>query len=145
MVVSDPVCTRVMQYYDGFGNNGRYLDYEEYESLAAAGGTPQGVTLVLNDHLALPAGTLRFKRKGGHGGHNGLRSISAAIGPDYARLKVGIGRPPGRLAPADYVLAQVSKQAWEDLAVTIAHAADAALTAAKRGLDAAMLEYHTSS
>ena len=108
-------------------------------------GVGAGEILVIHDDLDIPAGTLRFKRKGGHGGHNGLRSISAAIGPDYARLKVGIGRPPGRMDPADYVLAQVSKQAWEDLAVTIAHAADAALTAAKRGLDAAMLEYHTSS
>lgn len=57
VVVSDPVCTRVMQYYDGFGNNGRYLDYEEYESLAAASGTPQRVTLVLNDHTMGLSGT----------------------------------------------------------------------------------------
>ena len=47
--------------------------------------------------LSLPEGTLRFKRGGGHGGHNGLRSINQAIGQEYARLKVGIGRPPGRM------------------------------------------------
>lgn len=98
--------------------------------------------LVIHDDLDLPEGTLRFKRGGGHGGHNGLRSINQAIGQEYARLKVGIGRPPGRMDPADYVLARVAKAQIEDFEASIASAQQAALCAIRKGLDAAMLEFN---
>ncbi len=100
--------------------------------------------LVIHDDLDLPEGAIRFKRKGGHGGHNGIRSICAVIGDEFARLKIGIGRPPGRMDSADYVLASIPKSAWEDYGVTIGRAAEAAIHAAREGMDAAMLRYHTT-
>src|SRR5690606_15648206 len=61
--------------------------------------------LVVHDELDLPPTTLRLKRGGGEGGHNGLKSISGSVGTrDYVRLRVGIGRPPGRMDAADFVL-----------------------------------------
>ncbi len=100
--------------------------------------------LVVHDDLDIPEGSIRFKRGGGHGGHNGLKSITASLGTgDYARLKVGIGRPPGKMNPADYVLQKLRKQQAEDFEVTTRHAADAVLMAVREGLDRAMLEYHT--
>lgn len=100
--------------------------------------------LVIHDDLDIPAGTIRLKRSGGHGGHNGLRSITASLGTDaYARVKVGIGRPPGRMDPADYVLQPLRKQQAEEFEVTVREAADAALMAVREGLDQAMLVYHT--
>ena len=98
--------------------------------------------LVVHDDLDLPEFTLRFKRKGGHGGHNGLRSINDAIGNEYARLKMGIGRPPGRMDPADFVLAPIPKKLQEDVASHAATGAEAALLAARQGLDAAMQRYN---
>ena len=81
--------------------------------------------LVVHDDLDLPAGSLRLKTGGGEGGHNGLKSISQVLGTkDYNRLRIGIGRPPGRMNPADYVLARMNGSELDDLAVTIAQAAD---------------------
>ena len=66
--------------------------------------------LVVHDDLDLPEGTLRLKTGGGEGGHNGLKSISQVLGTrDYNRLRIGIGRPPGRMNPADYVLARMNQ------------------------------------
>ncbi len=101
--------------------------------------------LVIHDDLDLPDATIRFKHKGGHGGHNGIRSICAAIGNEFARLKIGIGRPPGRMDSANYVLEKLSKTAQENLGATVALAAEAAIYAAREGVDAAMLRYHTAS
>ncbi len=66
--------------------------------------------IVVHDELDIEAGVVRLKRGGGEGGHNGLRSISQSIGSkDYLRVRVGIGRPPGRQDPAEYVLKDFSK------------------------------------
>ncbi|MGL5931257.1 MAG: aminoacyl-tRNA hydrolase, partial [Dermatophilaceae bacterium] len=65
--------------------------------------------VLVHDELDLDAGVVRLKRGGGEGGHNGLRSISASLGTrDYHRVRVGIGRPPGRQDPADFVLRDFS-------------------------------------
>ena len=83
--------------------------------------------LVVHDDLDLPEGTLRLKTGGGEGGHNGLKSISQVLGTrDYNRLRIGIGRPPGRMNPADYVLARMNQYQLTELAVTIAQAGDVA-------------------
>src|SRR4051795_4023476 len=72
---------------------------------------------VVHDDLDLPYGTLRLKLGGGDGGHNGLRSASAALGGnDYLRVRFGIGRPPGRQDPADFVLREFSATERKDLA-----------------------------
>ncbi len=60
--------------------------------------------LVIYDELDIPFGVIRLREKGGPGGHNGMRSIIQHMGSDFARLRLGIGRPPGRMDPAAYVL-----------------------------------------
>ncbi|MDR1713295.1 MAG: aminoacyl-tRNA hydrolase [Coriobacteriales bacterium] len=97
-------------------------------------GMQVGDLLIIHDELDLPVGTLRFKQGGGHAGHNGLRSIHEAIGPDYARLRVGIGRPPGRMNAADYVLQKLSGEVLEQLDVTAAEAAALTRQAIEQGI-----------
>ena len=98
--------------------------------------------LVVHDELDFEAGLLRFKQGGGHGGHNGLRSISQHIGPDYPRLRLGIGRPPGRQSGADYVLAPVRGEAQAVLTAAACAAADAAQMWLGDGLEAATRVLH---
>ncbi|UER55111.1 aminoacyl-tRNA hydrolase [Kineosporiaceae bacterium SCSIO 59966] len=101
--------------------------------------------LVVHDELDLPFGTLRLKRGGGEGGHNGLRDISKALGTrDYVRLRCGIGRPPGRMDPADYVLRDFSPAERADLPFLLADAADAVELVVTEGLERAQLTVHTS-
>src|SRR4051812_19483649 len=70
---------------------------------------PVESVVVVHDELDLPYGTLRLKRGGGDGGHNGLKSVTASLGSrEYTRVRFGIGRPPGRQDPADFVLREFS-------------------------------------
>jgi PTH1 family peptidyl-tRNA hydrolase len=93
---------------------------------------------VVHDDLDLPFGMLRLKRGGGDGGHNGLRSATAALGSrEYARVRFGIGRPPGRQDPADYVLRDFSAAERKDLGYLVDRAADAVETLLSEGLEAA--------
>jgi PTH1 family peptidyl-tRNA hydrolase len=98
--------------------------------------------LVVHDDLDLPAGTLRLKVGGGHGGHNGLRDIIARIGPGFTRLRVGIGRPPGQMSAYDFVLQEIKATTLEDFEVTTAQAVDVLLYALREGTPAAMTKYH---
>ncbi|MCI1666122.1 MAG: aminoacyl-tRNA hydrolase [Atopobiaceae bacterium] len=87
--------------------------------------TPQQL-LVVHDDLDIPAGDVRVKFAGGHGGHNGLRSIIDKLGSrDFSRVRCGIGRPPGRMDPADYVLRQLKGDFAEDFSAMVGEAADA--------------------
>ena len=82
--------------------------------------------VVVHDELDLPFAAVRLKRGGGEGGHNGLRSISRSTGTkDYLRVRVGIGRPPGRQDPADFVLKDFSATERKELDLLVAEAADA--------------------
>ncbi len=100
--------------------------------------------VVVHDDLDLPAGTVRLKLGGGEGGHNGLRSITSALGTrDYHRVRVGIGRPPGRMDPADFVLRDFSVGERADLGVTIVDAADAVETLVHDGLVVAQQRFHS--
>jgi peptidyl-tRNA hydrolase, PTH1 family len=99
--------------------------------------------VVVHDDLDLPPGAVRVKRGGGHGGHNGLRSLNDALGTgEYARVRVGIGRPPGRMDPADYVLQPMRGEALEDLEAVIPSAAQAAMHVLEHGVESAMREYN---
>lgn len=82
--------------------------------------------IVLHDELDIDFGLVRLKRGGGEGGHNGLRSLSQTMGSrDYLRVRLGIGRPPGRQDPADYVLKPFPSAARADVDLMISHACDA--------------------
>lgn len=99
---------------------------------------------VVHDELDIPFGALRLKLGGGDNGHNGLRSISQSLGtPDYYRVRFGIGRPPGRMEAATFVLRDFSTAERKDLPFLIDRAADATEALVKEGLDAAQNVYHT--
>jgi len=99
--------------------------------------------LVVHDDLDLPAGDVRVKRGGGHGGHNGLRSINESLATgEYPRVRIGIGRPPGRMDPADYVLEPMRAAVAEELAAAIPVAVEAVVYVVEHGVDAAMREFN---
>ena len=80
--------------------------------------------MVLHDDIDLPFGRLRLHQGRGHGGHNGVRSIIQALGATgFWRLKVGVGRPPGRINPADFVLSRFSKEEGPEAASMVEDAA----------------------
>jgi PTH1 family peptidyl-tRNA hydrolase len=106
-----------------------------------------GSVVVVHDELDLPFGTVRLRRGGGgEGGHNGLRSISRSLGSrEYLRVRFGIGRPPGRLPGADYVLKDFSPAERKELDVLIDRAADAVEALLAEGLEAAQNRIHALS
>jgi PTH1 family peptidyl-tRNA hydrolase len=100
--------------------------------------------VVVHDELDIPAGDVRLKKGGGEGGHNGLRSISSSLGTkDYLRVRVGIGRPPGRMDPADFVLRDFSATERKELPFLVGDAADAVELLAAEGLLAAQQRFHS--
>ncbi len=104
---------------------------------------PAERVLVVHDELDLPYGSIRLKLGGGDNGHNGLRSVTAALGSrDYHRLRIGIGRPPGRMDPADFVLRNFSPAEREALPEIIGRSADAAEVLLTEGLSAAQNKFH---
>lgn len=106
-------------------------------------GVPLDRLVVVHDDLDLPFGAVRLKRGGGDGGHNGLRSVTRSLGaPDYLRVRVGIGRPPGRMDPADYVLRPFAAAEARDLPVHVDRAADAVEALVHDGLEAAQNTFH---
>ena len=98
---------------------------------------------VVHDELDLPFGTLRLKRGGGDGGHNGLRSATSALGSkEYARVRFGIGRPPGRQDPAEYVLRDFAAAERKDVPYLVDRAADAVEALLAEGLEAAQNKFN---
>jgi PTH1 family peptidyl-tRNA hydrolase len=99
--------------------------------------------VVVHDELDLPYGSLRLKRGGGDNGHNGLRSVTQSLGSrEYLRVRFGIGRPPGRMDPADYVLRDFSAVERKDLEFHVDRAADAVDALVREGLDAAQNRFN---
>ncbi|MFZ0058995.1 MAG: aminoacyl-tRNA hydrolase [Acidimicrobiales bacterium] len=95
--------------------------------------------VVVHDELDLPVGVVRVKRGGGSAGHNGLKSAEQHLGTlEFVRVRIGIGKPPGRMPGADYVLRRPSAAESELLAVAVERAADAVELICGSGLDAAM-------
>ena len=82
---------------------------------------PNENVIVVHDDLDLPFGTVKYKIGGGHGGHNGLRSIDSHLGKDYVRVRIGIGKPENKGDVADYVLSDFSKEEFSLLDDIIAH------------------------
>jgi PTH1 family peptidyl-tRNA hydrolase len=106
---------------------------------------PVGQIVAIHDELDIPYGTLRLKVGGGEGGHNGLRSMSRSLGTkEYVRVRFGVGRPPGRQDPADYVLSDFSTAERKELEFLVDRAADAVEMVVQHGLEPAQNLYHTA-
>ena len=144
----------------GIGEGGRpgprvilaYLDSYMNESGGPTGqltrffSIPAEHLLIVHDELDIPEHDVRVKRGGGEGGHNGLKSISAYLGTrDYARLRVGIGRPPGRMDVSDFVLAHIPARQRDEFAVTVERAADVVEDIVTLGFTTAQQRAHTAS
>jgi PTH1 family peptidyl-tRNA hydrolase len=100
--------------------------------------------LVVHDDLDLPLGTLRMRPGGGAGGQRGLKSIINQLGtPEFPRLRVGIGRPPGRMDPAAYVLQNYSTEEMEIVPLVLDHGVKAVSTFVHEGIQAAMTRHNT--
>jgi len=101
--------------------------------------------VAVHDELDIPYGQLRVKRGGGEGGHNGLRSMSRSLGSrEYARVRFGIGRPPGRQDPADFVLTDFSAVERKELEFLVDRAADIVEAVVEHGVEWAQNAYHSS-
>ncbi|MFI7668005.1 aminoacyl-tRNA hydrolase [Nocardia sp. NPDC049526] len=112
-------------------------------ALAKFFSVPPTEVIVVHDELDLPFGQVRLKRGGGEGGHNGLRSVSSALTTkDYLRTRIGIGRPPGRQDPADYVLKPFSSAERKEVPVIVEQAADAVELLLRVGLEPAQNQLH---
>ncbi|HEY5245101.1 MAG TPA: aminoacyl-tRNA hydrolase [Acidimicrobiales bacterium] len=99
--------------------------------------------VVVHDELDLPPGRVKVKIGGGIAGHNGLRSIQTHLhSPDFVRVRIGIGKPPGRRSGADHVLRRPSRRDRDVLDVAVSAAADAVELIAADGVDAAMNRYN---
>lgn len=106
---------------------------------------PSGM-IVVHDDLDLPFGTVKLKRGGGSGGHNGLKDITKAVGtPEYIRVRIGIGRPPGRMDAATFVLKPFSAAERKELDMLISDGADAVEAILTDGLEAAQMRFHSAS
>jgi PTH1 family peptidyl-tRNA hydrolase len=101
--------------------------------------------LVAHDELDLPPGTARLKRGGGHGGHNGLRSLHQHLGESYARLRIGIGHPGHKDLVLDYVLGRPGKADAQAIEDAIVRAESALATALSQSWDKAAQQLHTEA
>jgi len=101
--------------------------------------------MVVHDDLDLPFGTLRLRSQGGAGGQHGLESIITKLGRrDFSRMRVGIGRPPGRMDPRDYVLHNFDPPEVEFLPAVLQHAVDAIISFIQEGIEKAMNDFNGS-
>jgi peptidyl-tRNA hydrolase, PTH1 family len=112
-------------------------------SLAQFFKVPVANVIAVHDELDVPFGQVRVKRGGGEGGHNGLRSMSKSLSSkEYARVRFGIGRPPGRQDAADYVLSDFSSAERKELDFLVDRAADVVEAVILEGVEWAQNKYH---
>lgn len=105
---------------------------------------PLDQVVVVHDELDIEPGQVRLKRGGGEGGHNGLRSVSQSLGSkDYLRVRLGIGRPPGRQDPADYVLSDFPARDRVETELLVGDGVDAVVDLAHLGLEATQQRFHS--
>ena len=101
--------------------------------------------LVAHDEIDLPPGTVRLKKGGGHGGHNGLRDIIKHTGSDFMRLRIGVGHPGHKDLVTDYVLKRASAEVEQAMRRNVDDAADVVPTLVEDGIEAAMTRLHTTT
>jgi PTH1 family peptidyl-tRNA hydrolase len=112
-------------------------------ALKSLGATP-GDLIVMHDDIDLPFGQLRIRAGGGHGGHNGIRSIREVLGTgDFLRVKIGVGRPPGQQEVADFVLSPFAAEERKRLDEVIALVVDAVETIMASGVPQAMNDFNS--
>lgn len=113
-------------------------------ALARFYSVPMENVIVVHDELDIPFDSIRMKVGGGHGGHNGVRDIARALGgADFPRVRAGIGRPPGRQDPADWVLAPFGSIEQKSLPIFLSDVADAVEQLVDEGLLAAQQKHHS--
>jgi PTH1 family peptidyl-tRNA hydrolase len=106
---------------------------------------PAGRLVAVYDEIDLPYGTVRARFGGGEGGHNGARSITLSLSTrDYIRVRFGVGRPPGRQDPADWVLSDFSAAERKDLGFLVDRTADFVEAILTKGLEPAQNFYHST-
>ncbi|WP_194411139.1 aminoacyl-tRNA hydrolase [Microbacterium cremeum] len=111
--------------------------------LAKFYGVPPEHVVVIHDELDIPFDTIKLKAGGGHGGHNGVRDVAKALDSNaFSRVRVGIGRPPGRQDPADWVLDPFGATERKNLPILLGDAADAVEQLVDEGLLAAQQKHH---
>ena len=114
-----------------------------YASLARKHGIAPDHVVAVHDEIEIPPEELMVKFGGGSAGHNGVRSLAQALGSkDFYRVRIGVGRPPGRQDPADYVLQRVAPSVCDGFAVDIARAADAVECLVTEGLEPAQQRFN---
>ncbi len=101
--------------------------------------------LVAHDEIDLEPGTVRLKKGGGHGGHNGLRDVIKHTGSDFMRLRIGVGHPGHKDLVTDYVLKRASAEVEQAMLRNIDDAADVVTMLADDGIEAAMTRLHTDT
>jgi PTH1 family peptidyl-tRNA hydrolase len=117
-----------------------------YASLAKKNRIDAAHVVAVHDELDIPANTIRVKLGGGTSGHNGLRSLHRSLRtPDFLRVRVGIGRPPGRQDPADFVLEPIGKRDVADVELVVAHAAEAVRSLIEHGLERTQDRFNRSA
>jgi PTH1 family peptidyl-tRNA hydrolase len=105
---------------------------------------PENV-IVIHDDIDLPFGAVRLKRGGGEGGHNGLKDVTRTLTtPEYVRVRIGVGRPPGRMEASDYVLRPFSTAERKGVPMLVDVAADAVEAIVTEGIEAAQQRFHTA-
>ena len=104
---------------------------------------PLANIVAIHDELDIDYGTLRLKLGGGDNGHNGLKSMTKAMGPDYHRVRFGIGRPPGRMQVADFVLKDFSSTERKELDFLVDRATDSVECLVSEGLERAQSAYNS--
>lgn len=115
------------------------------EALACLGQTADDAMMVVYDELDLPAGQIRVRRRGGSAGHRGVASLVERFGADFARVRVGIGRPPVGCDVAEYVLAPLSPAELDSLRADVERASDAVECVITDGVEAAMNRFNARS
>lgn len=114
------------------------------ESLCADFHIPPQKLIVVHDDLDLPVSAIRLKKGGGSGGHNGIKSIIESLeSRDFIRLRVGIGRPPGKKDPAEYVLRDFTVVEFSEIEIALSDAMDALKSIVVDGISAAMNRFNT--
>jgi PTH1 family peptidyl-tRNA hydrolase len=125
----------------------RYMNESgpSYASLARRSDADPERVVAVHDEIDLPFGALRVKIGGSTAGHNGLRSLQTALRtPDFHRVRIGVGRPPGRQDPADFVLRQFSKAESAEVPMLVDDAADAVVSLITDGLTATQARFNRS-